>query len=145
MLDIGSGAGKFCLVGAACTAGKFIGVEQRANLVELSNALAVSFNVPNAEFLQANVTEISFTDYDSFYFFNSFYENVSPRKKIDESVTTGQEYFVKYSDFLTRELLKQPPGTRLVTYWNCLWEVPKTFEKQFSDFNGLLNFWEKVA
>lgn len=40
ILDIGSGAGKFCLVGAACTRGMFYGVEQRESLVELSSALA---------------------------------------------------------------------------------------------------------
>jgi cyclopropane fatty-acyl-phospholipid synthase-like methyltransferase len=36
VLDIGSGAGKFCLVGAASTDGIFYGVEQRASLTKIS-------------------------------------------------------------------------------------------------------------
>lgn len=36
VLDIGSGAGKFCMVGATHTQGHFTGIEQRSGLVELS-------------------------------------------------------------------------------------------------------------
>ena len=35
VLDIGSGAGKFCMVGAVHTRGFFTGVEQREELVQL--------------------------------------------------------------------------------------------------------------
>ena len=145
VLDIGSGAGKFCLVGAASTQGKFTGVEQRKNLVELSNTLAASCQVNNTRFLQANITEIPFSPYDTFYFFNSFYEHVSNGPKIDQSIEFSSEYYVRYSDYVTRELSSKPPGTRLVTYHTSLGEVPRDFQLQDSAFNGLLDFWEKVA
>ena len=145
VLDIGSGAGKFCLVGAASTEGKFTGVEQRQNLVELSNTLATSCKVNNTRFLQANITEIPFSSYDTFYFFNPFYEHISKGPKIDESIEFDPQYYSRYSDYVTRELSKKPPGTRLVTYWTCLWEVPRHFQRRDSAFNGLLDFWEKVA
>ena len=32
VLDIGSGAGKFCMIGSVCTEGSFFGVEQRERL-----------------------------------------------------------------------------------------------------------------
>src|SRR4051812_11609675 len=36
VLDLGSGAGKFCLVGASTYGGDFFGIEQRSHLVNLS-------------------------------------------------------------------------------------------------------------
>ena len=145
ILDIGSGAGKFCLVGAASTQGNFTGVEQREHLVQLSTTIATSCRVKNTQFVCANITEIPFSEYDAFYFFNSFYEHVSSERKIDETIEFDSQYYIQYSDYVTRELSSKPPGTRLVTYWTCLWEVPRHFERQDSAFNGLLDFWEKVA
>ncbi|WP_286895194.1 MULTISPECIES: methyltransferase domain-containing protein [Sphingobacterium] len=68
VLDIGAGAGKFCLVGASCTQGMFYGVEQRESLVELSNGLAEKHQVHNVAFIHGNIDEICFSDYDAFYF-----------------------------------------------------------------------------
>jgi len=45
VLDIGSGAGKFCLIGAASTKGRFYGVEQREGLVKLSQRIAIMHNL----------------------------------------------------------------------------------------------------
>lgn len=145
VLDIGSGAGKFCLVGAASTQGNFTGVEQRENLVQLSTAIATSCKVKNTRFLRANITEIPFSEYDTFYFFNSFHENLTHSTKIDQSIETSRDYYVTYSDYVTRELSKKPRGTRLVTYWTHLWQVPPKFQRQDSAFDGLLSFWEKEA
>ena len=145
VLDIGSGAGKFCIVGAACTEGQFTGVEQRGHLVEVSKSVATTFELSNAQFIKANITDVAFANFNSFYFFNSFHENRSLVNKIDESVDTSPSHFAKYSAYVTRELSKAPPRTRLVTYWTCLWDVPAHFQRVRSEFDGLLDFWEKTA
>src|SRR5690606_3892441 len=75
VLDIGSGAGKFCLVGATYTRGHFTGVEQRGKLAALSNRLAETYNIHNVNFIHQNIMSISFSDYNAFYFYNSFHEN----------------------------------------------------------------------
>jgi len=75
-LDIGSGAGKFCLIGAASTKGLFYGVEQRKELVNLCKSIAKTHQINNVEIFHSNITEISFSDYDAFYFYNPFYENI---------------------------------------------------------------------
>ncbi|MBI3542695.1 MAG: hypothetical protein HY075_05405 [Deltaproteobacteria bacterium] len=40
VLDVGSGAGKFCLVGALSSKGRFVGIERQRRLVDLSRELA---------------------------------------------------------------------------------------------------------
>jgi len=40
VLDIGSGAGKFCIVGAAVTGASFTGIEHRGHLVEVARVAA---------------------------------------------------------------------------------------------------------
>src|SRR5262245_2791350 len=40
ILDVGSGVGKFCIVGALCTAARFVGVERRHRLVSIARRAA---------------------------------------------------------------------------------------------------------
>ncbi|WP_449397566.1 methyltransferase domain-containing protein [Chryseobacterium wanjuense] len=68
VLDIGAGAGKFCLVGAVSTNGFFYGVEQRASLTRISRKIAKKNNIINVEFINSNINEVSFADYEAFYF-----------------------------------------------------------------------------
>src|SRR5690349_15460565 len=67
VLDIGSGAGKFCIVGALNTRGHFTGIEQRQDLVTLSQDIATAHNVDNVTFIHGNITTIDFAEYDAFY------------------------------------------------------------------------------
>lgn len=50
VLDVESGAGKFCLVGALATQGDFTGVEQRPHLAELSRSFAHKYAIPEYSF-----------------------------------------------------------------------------------------------
>lgn len=145
VLDIGSGAGKFCLVGATSTEGHFTGVEQRKNLVDLSEEIASAYNIKNTSFIHANITEIDFSGYSSFYFYNSFHENIESDARIDSQVETSQKYYAYYTDYVNLALSKKPAGTRLVTYWSLFSDVPSNYELQFSMYNGTLKFWEKTA
>ncbi len=144
VLDIGSGAGKFCLVAASTTQGIFTGVEQRKDLADLATEIAVSNDIRNVYFIHANITEIDFSEYNAFYFYNSFQENIEPGARIDEDVETDTRYYERYSDYVNLELSKKPVGTRLVTYWSALYEVPENYRLQFSAYNDMLKFWEKV-
>ena len=73
VLDIGSGAGKFCFVGAACTTGQFIGVELRAHLHLVANQIAENRQLANVAFIHANITQVDFNEYQPFSFYNSFF------------------------------------------------------------------------
>ncbi|MYZ60343.1 methyltransferase domain-containing protein [Elizabethkingia anophelis] len=145
ILDIGSGVGKFCMIGACCTNGIFYGVEQRENLVELSRKIATEHQVMNAHFIHANIMDISFLDYDAFYFFNPFYENIDTAFSIDKVMPLNRELYYTYSKYVKEQLDKTPIGTKVVTYWGNQSEIPPSFGLESHEFQGLLKFWVKLC
>ena len=144
VLDIGSGVGKFCMIVAACTEGMFTGVEQRDYLVEMSKKISAKHGLINAEYIQANIMDVPFAEYDSFYFFNAFYENIDSAAVIDNTIERGFNFYNLYTRYVSGQLAKKPIGTRLATYWSPLNEVPDSYELKFSAFDEKLNCWEKV-
>tara|TARA_R110002033_G_scaffold72897_1_gene124148 strand:- start:100119 stop:100715 length:597 start_codon:yes stop_codon:yes gene_type:complete len=143
ILDIGSGAGKFCLIGAASTNGLFYGVEQREGLVKLSQRIAKTHHIKNVEFIHANITQISFSQYEAFYFYNSFYENIGRFCAIDTAIPLDEKLYFTYSEYVQNQLKQTLIGTRLVTYWSDWLEIPEGFDLELTAFNSKLNFWEK--
>lgn len=144
VLDIGCGPGKFCIVGALTTTGHFTGVEQRKHLCEIARAKIVKAKVSNAEILNKNITDVSFGDFDAFYLFNPFEENLETILKIDASVRFAVELYEEYIEYVARQLAMAPIGTRLVTYCGQCEEVPMGYECVESSFDSNLKFWEKT-
>lgn len=144
VLDIGSGVGKFCLIGATTTDGFFTGVEQRELLVNISKKISETYSVANTEFIHSNVTEIDFSNYDSFYFFNSFYENIVDMwPKIDSSVELSLSNYKKYNRHLYNELEKLKSGTRVVTYCVSDKNIPDNYLLEDTYFDRFMKFWIK--
>jgi SAM-dependent methyltransferase len=144
VLDIGSGAGKFCIIGAAYTKGHFTGVEQRRELVEISNHVATSLYIPNVTFVNDNITSITFNDFDAFYFYNPFHENIDMVNKIDNATKMSRELYDSYSMFVNAQLASMPLGTRVVTYFAPLDIIPGNFVLQRTLLEGALRFWERI-
>jgi SAM-dependent methyltransferase len=145
ILDIGSGAGKFCLVAAALTEGYFTGIEQRRSLFLLSKRIAKRFKVENVQFLHGNITDISLANYDGFYFYNAFFENVSQTESLSPEFELSIELYRKYSFFVRNQLDSLAIGTKIVTYFSFLKELPESFELEKTDFDGNLKFWKKTS
>ena len=127
VLDIGCGPGKFCLVAASLTEGRFTGIEQRGDLVAAAAAAAAELRLSRVQFLHANVMEIAFAGYDAFYLFNPFEENMFGGHKIDSSVSLSPELFKRYSSHVATELAARPVGTRVVTYMGYADEIPACY------------------
>ena len=144
VLDIGSGAGKFCMVGAASTRGYFTGVEQRQELVELSMMLADAFTLENVTYHHANITSVEFREYDAFYLYNSFYENVETENCIDSGVRLNLQLYDDYSLHTFEQLASLRRGVRLATYFTSTNIVPPSFRIVDSFFGGRLILWEKL-
>jgi SAM-dependent methyltransferase len=144
VLDIGSGAGKFCMIGAVNTRGHFTGIEQREELVALSRQLSNAHHIDNAEYINANIVTINFRDYDAFYLYNSFYENIDPYHKIDDEVLLNAKLFDAYSRHTFEQLSSLPSGARLATYYTSNEIVPDNFKLVDSRHGSLLNLWEKM-
>ena len=87
ILDIGSGAGKFCLAAAHYKPNAlFFGIEQRNSLITHAERVKEKLGLENAFFIFGNFTQLDFRQYDHFYFYNSFYENLACTDKIDDSI-----------------------------------------------------------
>lgn len=145
VLDIGSGAGKFCIVAAhEYPKTHFFGVEQRQNLVDISNGLAKEFNLHNVSFICDNICNIDFKKFDHFYFYNSFYENVPGTQKIDYAIKYSEDLYNFYNRYLYKQLNKKQAGTRLVTYHSFGSEIPPGYQVVQTDYSDFLKFWIKV-
>ncbi len=112
VLDVGSGAGKFCMIGAACTNGFFTGVEQRESLYQISELLSKVHRLLNTRFIHSNIMEIEFRAFDAIYFFNAFYENILPKNPIDNSIKLDRALYAVYARYVREQLGKMPVGTR---------------------------------
>jgi hypothetical protein len=143
VLDVGSGAGKFCIIGASCTAGFFTGVEMRQSFNQAASDISEMYGLTNVEFLQANITAVIFTDYDAFYIFNPFQENISISDRINDEIPLNKSNYSEYSLYVRNQLDTMPPGTRLVTYFSNCKEIPDSYQLLGSEFSGKLKFWEK--
>ncbi|QHS55940.1 class I SAM-dependent methyltransferase [Mucilaginibacter sp. 14171R-50] len=143
VLDIGSGIGKFCLAAAYHFPKTFFyGVEQRLELHNYAEDAKEFTQLANVNFIHANVTQINFKEFDHFYFYNSFYENVDQENRIDDTIETSFSLYTYYTRYLLHALTEKPPGTRLVTYQSLEEEVPIGY-KLADSYNVFLKMWIK--
>jgi SAM-dependent methyltransferase len=144
VLDIGSGVGKFCI-----TAGffhpetTFHGIEQREELYKIAKIAKGEINLPNVNFIHGNLTGLDFKDFDHFYFYNAFYENIEPDSRIDYAVKTSFELYHRYSRLVYEMLDKKPQETRLVTFHSTDSQVPPGYQLVNNSYNSVLKMWIK--
>ncbi|CAN5132368.1 hypothetical protein BH11BAC5_BH11BAC5_23250 [soil metagenome] len=144
ILDIGSGVGKFCLAAAYAKPNAFFyGVEQRRSLVAEAEIVKKALKLDNVSFIHGNFTQLDFRNYDHFYFFNSFYENLTGTNKIDDTIEYSQELYNYYNRYLFMQLEQKPAGTRLVTYHSLEEEVPGGYRLADTEADQLLKYWIK--
>lgn len=144
VLDIGCGPGKFCIVGAMTTLGQFTGVEQRLHLVEVARSAIAESQIENACVLHKNIVDVPFSDYDAFYLFNPFAENLMKEGKIDASVPLSEKLYKEYTFYVLKQLALAPLGARVATYWGPFDGVPIGYRLCGSSLGETLKFWQKV-
>ena len=143
VLDIGCGPGKFCLVGASLTDGRFTGVEQRSDLVVAARQAADDLGLTNVEFIHGNVLEVDFAEYDAFYLFNPFEENMHSGHTIDSAVRLSPALFKRYTSHVAAQLGARPIGTRVVTYAGYADDIPACYSCESALFDDDLKLWIK--
>ncbi|ASU36288.1 class I SAM-dependent methyltransferase [Mucilaginibacter xinganensis] len=144
VLDIGSGVGKFCMVaGFHHPETTFYGVEQRKELYNIAEKAKGEINLPNVSFIHGNLTELNYGNYDHFYFYNAFYENIEPDSRIDYSVSTSFELYELYTRFVYEMLDKKPSETRLVTFHCTEGQVPPSYQLINNSYSSVLKMWIK--
>ena len=145
ILDIGSGVGKFCLAAAHYKPKAFYyGIEQRKRLVNHAEAAKEILRLENVSFINRNFTQIDFRNYDHFYFYNAFYENLAGTDKIDNSIDYSRELYNYYNRYLYKQLEQKPSGTRVASFHSLEDEIPQGYHIAGSEMNDLLKFWIKI-
>lgn len=144
ILDIGSGAGKFCLTGA-CYAPEvhFYGVEQRKYLIDQATKVQKRLGIENVSFINANFTSLNLQEFDHFYYYNAFYENLDYVDRIDDNIEYSEALYEYYIKYLYKALTLKPAGTKIVTYHSFKDEIPRGYHLVESHADGELNFWIK--
>ncbi|HJW33504.1 MAG TPA: class I SAM-dependent methyltransferase [Holophagaceae bacterium] len=147
VLDVGSGAGKFCVIGALATPLAFTGIEHREHLVREAEALAMRLGVSErATFVASDFDTMDFRDFDALYFFNPFGENqFTSVHHIDATVELNRRRFDRDVAKAERLLDQVSRGTHLATYNGFGGRIPDTFDllhAQFAESN-LLRLWRK--
>jgi hypothetical protein len=113
VLDVGSGVGKVCAIGALSGEGTWVGVEQHAALVESATDLARSLGVARrTRFLQADAFSIDWSEFDALYFYNPF-----ELERARDTVGRVQ-----------RRLAAMPRSTRVVTLHGFGGVMPASYE-----------------
>lgn len=143
ILDIGSGAGKFCFVGAISTDGHFTGVEKIKKLSDISKKIQKRENIKNIKFLLDDIKNIPLTGYSGIYFYNAFHELILEDDTIENPALIAEQMYYDYSNYLYEQLENLPVNTRLVTYYGHINQVPNNYKLVDSDFENELKFWVK--
>jgi hypothetical protein len=145
VLDIGSGAGKFCLAGANQQPNAmFYGIEQRKELIEYASRCNETLKLHNVCFLHGNFTQLDFRQFDHFYFYNSFYENLEGTDKIDNTLEYSLSLYNYYNRYLFNQLDQKPKVTRIATFHSLEGEIPPGYYTVTTYAEGLLKCWIKV-
>lgn len=114
VLDVGSGVGKLCVIGALATGAAWHGVERHRAAVRAAVGAAQAFGVSHrTHFVHGDALSIGWAPFDSFYFYNPF--EVFP---LHDAVPE-----------ILERLAWLRPGTRVVTYHGLGGEMPSCYRR----------------
>jgi len=147
VVDIGSGAGKFCVAGALLTRCRFIGLEQRGSLVAAARELAGTFEVDDrVTFVTGDCGATTTPVGDAYYLFNPFGEySISSVRFAEPGVAFTRETYRADVAAVTELLSRAPLGTLVITYNGFGGRVPRDYEQIDAGLGvrGNLRLWRK--
>jgi len=148
-IDVGSGAGKFCVAAALSGQCHFTGLEHRPNLVLAARTLAQQFGVEErVDFIQGALGQVPLPRVDAYYLYNPFEENLERWPgRIGEDVELS---LARHARDLaaTDELFRHARvGTYVLTYNGFGGQLPATFREVRSDRDlpNPLCLWRKAT
>ena len=148
VLDVGSGCGKFCFVGAITTRGQFHGIEQRSGLARLSREIATSYEMNRVEFTEGDVRSVDWSSFHGFYLYNPFIEDFcTGDSKIAQYAGYSDRAYLELIGWVERQFQALPVGTRVVTYHGFGGEMPPEYRLLVQEPGGgdFLRLWVKVG
>lgn len=117
VLDVGSGAGKLCIIGGLLTGAVFVGAERRRWLADAASRAAGRLRAERTTcFIERDALQMDWSTFDAIYLFNPFYENLDSTTWIDTRVELGRDQYARALAATRARLTETQPGTRVVTY-----------------------------
>jgi SAM-dependent methyltransferase len=147
VLDVGSGAGKFCLIGAltAKAQAHFTGVEQNQKLVTMAKSLGQRCAIANATFICGDALALDWREWDAYYLFNPFAAEFSASTKSIHAHAIAGERHVDMVNAAMSKLDRAPSGTKAAIYWGIGDRLPPSWAHDYSESfgSGSLEIWVK--
>lgn len=148
LIDLGSGAGKFCIAAALASRCKFIGLEQRPRLVASARVLAELFEVQDrVHFIEGTVGELALPVPEAYYLFNPFGENLFGEEDwLDPDVELSATRYERDVAATEQLLCDAPAGTFVITYNGFGGTVPPAYQEVRVDreLPNVLRMWQKT-
>jgi len=148
ILDVGSGVGKLCCIGALATRSSWHGVERDALLVAAARETAISLAVNDrTRFIVGDMMKVDWTTFNAIYFYNPFEAALfAPGLVHRPTDNTGR--WTEFHDEVSRaedRLSEMPPGSRVVTYHGFGGQMPSSYQRASSEQIGSdqLDLWIK--
>jgi hypothetical protein len=120
ILDVGSGVGKLCAVGALSTSGMWCGVENHEQMVHAARRLSRALGVSRQTmFLHCDAFAIDWDEFDALYLYNPFELPMSRDRSADYATQIAQ---------VQQRLATMRVGTRVLTLHGFGGVMPGTYE-----------------
>jgi SAM-dependent methyltransferase len=147
VVDLGSGAGKFCVAAAIASRCSFTGIEQRPRFVQAARGLAHVFGVENrVEFLHGALSRDTIPTADAYYLYNPFEENLlGSDEQLGEEVELSPERYQREIAFIEGFFEEAPVGTYVIKYNGFGGRMPLSYEEVHVDreMPNVLRLWRK--
>lgn len=147
--DVGSGTGKFCVVGALRTNAEFVGIEQRQGLVKIAETLAQWLGVADrVRFVHRRAILGDLLDFKALYLFNPFGENLDPPSwRLDQTVEMSASRYRQDVELMEQVFRALAPASRVVTYHGFGGQFPPSFRmiRERAVGHDVLQLWVKAA
>jgi predicted RNA methylase len=145
VLDVGAGAGKFCIVTSLASACVLQGIEQRDYLVDAACAAAKAYDV-TASFEHGTIDGVDPSRFSAFYLYNPFAENqYGGVDRLDHLVELSDARWSRDLATVESWLDDAQRGTCVVTYHGFGGRIPDTYDLVCNVYRrgGELHLWTK--
>jgi predicted O-methyltransferase YrrM len=147
IVDVGAGAGKFCVVAALASDCEVTGIEQRPRLVHAARELAALFGAEDrVRFLEGELGRDPLPIADAYFLFNPFGENVlAAADCIDHDVELSKRRYLREVAWLERQLMLARPSICVVDYAGFGGRMPASYRRLRVDMQQryCLQLWQK--
>lgn len=146
LLDVGSGAGKFCIVTRLAGDCATEGIEQRSALVLAARDAAARYQA-DVHFEHGTIEQVDPSRFDAFYFYNPFGENqYDSADRFDETVELSNARCMRDLALVEGWLDRARCGTTVLTFHGFGGRMPDTYAlvRSQTSQGGALRLWTKA-